>query len=271
MSDHYTTLGVQRSASADDIKKAYRKLASQHHPDKGGDVSKFQQIEEAYRVLSDTQSRAQYDNPQPQFHNGMPPGFEDIFGQAFGFNHPFADFFGRRQQAQRNRHLNLETQITLEDAYNGKELLANIKLPSGKEQVLEIKIPQGIRDQTTIRLAGMGDNSVQNQPPGDIHLKVNIVKHGRFTRTDDDLEMDISLNCVEAMLGKSITIDTIDGKTLEIKIAPGTQPGQTLAIQGYGMPNMHDVRFKGRLLLNVNVTIPKFLTDEQKQALENLF
>jgi DnaJ-class molecular chaperone len=271
MSDYYQILGVQKDASADDIKRAYRKLASQHHPDKGGDVQKFQEIEEAYRILSDPDKRQEYDNPKPQFQGGMPPGFEDIFSQTFGFGHPFADFFGRRQPAQRNRHLNLETHITLADAYYGKDLIANIKMPNGRDQVLEIKIPQGIRDGTTIRLAGMGDNSIPNQPPGDLHLKVNIVAHEKFSRMDDDLHMDITITCIEAMLGKPMTIDTLDGKTLEINISPGTQHGQILAIQGYGMPNMHDVRFKGRLLIKVNISIPKFLTDEQKQALTNLF
>jgi len=271
MPDYYQILGVQRNASADDIKRAYRKLASQHHPDKGGDVKQFQAIEEAYRILNDPQTRQDYDNPRPQFQGGMPPGFEDIFSQTFGFGHPFADFFGRRQPQQRNRHLNLETQITLEDAFNGKDLIANLKMPNGRDQVIEIKIPQGIRDGTTIRLAGIGDNSIPNQPPGDIHLKVNILPSDRFTRIEDDLQQDITITCIEAMLGKSITLDTIDGKTLEINIAPGIQPGQTLSIPGYGMPNMHDNRLKGRLLLNVNVTVPKFITDEQKQILEKLF
>jgi curved DNA-binding protein len=273
--DYYSTLGVAKTATPDEIKKAYRKLASQHHPDKGGDTKKFQEIEEAYRTLSDSEKRAQYDNPQPQFGGfggGMPPGFEDIFAQAFGGgNHPFGDIFGRRQQPQRNRTMNLNATISLNDAFSGKEILATIKLPSGREQVIEIKIPPGVSDGTVLRLAGMGDDSFPNMPRGDIHLNVVITDHPIFARQGDDLIRNIEITCVEAMLGKVVEVETLDGKTLEVKINPGTQPGQMMSAQGYGMPNMRDSRFKGRLLMNIIVTVPKFLTDEQKQALEKVF
>ena len=273
--DHYSTLGVAKTATPDEIKKAYRKLASQHHPDKGGDTAKFQEIEEAYRTLSDPEKRAQYDNPQPQFNGGfggMPPGFEDIFAQAFGGGgNPFGNMFGRRQQPQRNRTMNLNATISLEDAFNGKEILATIKLPSGSEQVIEIKIPPGVGDGTVLRLANMGDDTYPNIPRGDIHLTVVITQHPVFSRQGDDLIRNIEITCVEAMLGKIIQVDTLDGKTLEVKLNPGTQPGQLMSAQGYGMPSMRDPRFKGRLLMNINVTVPKFLTDEQKQALEKVF
>lgn len=272
--DYYTTLGINKDASPDEIKRAYRKLASQHHPDKGGDTKKFQEIEEAYRTLSDPEKRAQYDNPAPQGFNqfgGMPPGFEDIFAQAFGGRHPFGDMFGRRQQPQRNRTMNLNATISLNDAFTGKEIIATVKLPSGREQVIEIKIPPGVSDGTVLRLAGMGDDSFPNMPRGDIHLTVVITEHPIFARQGDDLIKDIEITCVEAMLGKVIEVETLDGKFLEVKINPGTQPGQMMSAQGYGMPNMRDPRFKGRLLMNINVTVPKFLTDEQKQALEKVF
>lgn len=272
--DYYSILGVAKTATPDEIKKAYRKLASQHHPDKGGDTKKFQEIEEAYRTLSDPEKRQQYDNPQPQFgggFGGMPPGFEDIFAQAFGGRHPFGDMFGRRQQPQRNRTMNLNATISLNDAFTGKEIIANVKLPSGRDQVIEIKIPPGVTDGTILRLANMGDDTHPNMPRGDIHLTVIITEHPMFTRQGDDLIKNIEITCVEAMLGKVIEVETLDGKTLEVKINPGTQPGQMMSAQGYGMPNMRDPRFKGRLLMNINVTVPKFLTDEQKQALEKVF
>jgi curved DNA-binding protein len=274
MADYYSTLGISKDAGPDDIKRAYRKLASQHHPDKGGDTKKFHEIEEAYRTLSDPEKRTQYDNPQPQFNGfgGMPPGFEDIFSAFGGGQHPFGDLFGRRQQqSQRNRTMNLNATISLEDAFNGKEILATIKLPSGREQIIEIKIPPGVGDNTVLRLANMGDDSQPNIPRGDIHLTVIITQHPVFARQGDDLIRNIEITCVEAMLGKVIQVDTLDGKTLEVKINPGTQPGQLMSAQGYGMPSIRDPRFKGRLLMNINVTVPKFLTDEQKQALEKVF
>jgi curved DNA-binding protein len=281
MSDYYSILGVDRNASSEDIKRAYRRLASQNHPDKGGDTKRFQEIQAAYDTLSDPDKRSQYDNPQPQgmpggfhFHTGggMPPGFEDIFAHAFGGNNPFGDIFGqRRQPGPRNRTLNIQTQISLEEAFHGKELLANLTLPSGRNQTLEIKIPPGIQDGTTLRLSGMGDDSYANIPRGDIHLTVNILEHPVFQRQGDDLVRDIDITCVDAMLGKTVDIDTIDGRTLAVTINPGTQPGQILAAQGHGMPNINDSRFRGRMLMNINISIPTNLTDFQRAALSQVF
>ena len=272
MADHYSTLGISKDAGADDIKRAYRKLASQHHPDKGGDTKKFQEIEEAYRTLSDPEKRQQYDNPQPQFGGfaGMPPGFEDIFSAFGGGGHPFGDIFGRRQQPQRNKTLNIQTRISLEEAFHGKELIASVTLPSGRDQLIEIKIPAGIHDNTTLRLAGLGDDTFQNIPRGDIQLTIGIHPHMTFQRQGDDLIRNIEISCIDAMVGKSIYVDTIDGRTLEIKINAGTQPENIIAAQGYGMPNVNDPRFKGRLLLNVKMTVPT-INDEQKEALKKLF
>jgi DnaJ-class molecular chaperone len=272
--DYYNTLGVDRNAGPDDIKRAYRKLASQHHPDRGGDTAKFQEIQAAYDTLSNPDKRSQYDNPQPQFHggSGMPPGFEDIFGQMFGGGgHPFGDIFGqRRAQPVRNRNLNLQTQITLEEAFHGKDLIATIQLPSGRDQVLEVKIPPGVNDGVTLRLAGMGDDSIGNMPRGDIHLSVQILPHPVYQRQGDDLIKSLSINCLDAIIGKTIQFDTLNGKTLEVTIAPGTQHGQTLAVHGYGMPNMSNSYMKGRLLLNVNITIPTNLTDNQKNLIKQI-
>jgi len=279
MNNYYEILGVSKSATPEEIKKAYRKQASAWHPDKGGDTRKFQEVEEAYRILSNPESRAQYDNPQPQFggmnggfNGGMPPGFEDIIGSMFGGGgSPFGDIFrARHHQPQRNRTLNIQTAISLEEAYTGKDLIANVTLPSGKDQMLEIKIPAGIQDGVTLRLAGMGDDSYANLPRGDIHLTVRVNAHDKFDRQGDDLVSNINVNCIDAILGRIEKVKTIDGRELEIKINPGTQHGQILAAAGYGMPKMADNRFKGRLLLKVNITIPTNLTPTQLDKLRTL-
>ena len=275
MTDYYKSLGVDRSASQDDIKRAYRGLASKHHPDKGGDTVKFQEIQAAYATLSDPQKKEEYDNPRPQFHSGgggMPQGFEDIFGQMFGGgNSPFGDMFGqRRPQPVRNRNLNLQTQITMEEAFHGKELIATIQLPSGRDQVLEVKIPPGVSDGITLRLAGMGDDSVSNALRGDIHLSIHVMPHPVYHRQGDDLVKTLSVSCLDAIIGKNVQFDTIDGKTLEVTINPGTQHGQTLAVQGYGMPNINNAYMKGRLLLNINITVPTNLTESQKELIKQI-
>ena len=150
-------------------------------------------------------------------------------------------------------------------------MVATIGLPSGREQVVEIKIPAGTHDGLVLRLPGMGDDSVPNVPRGDIHLTVSVLEHSLFSRQGDDLIRNVEISCIDAMLGKNILVDTIDGKTLEMTVRPGTQPGQILSAAGYGMPKLNDNRFKGRLLMPVNIKIPTFLTDEQKQILQQNF
>lgn len=272
--DHYTTLGVNRNASDDEIKLAYRKLAAQHHPDRGGDTQKFQEVQAAYDVLSDSQKRTQYDNPQPQgfqfeFNSGVPHGFEQFFS-----NSPFGDIFsqfGRRPQPAKNRTLNLQTEITLEEAFYGKDLIANIQLPSGRNQTVEVKIPAGARQGVVLRLAGMGDDSIPNLPRGDIHLTVNVQPHSVFRRENDDLIMDLKLSSIDAILGTTINVNCIDNKTMNIKIPRGIQHGQILNVAGQGMPNISNFNMKGRLLLVVQLTTPTNLSDEQYQILETKF
>jgi curved DNA-binding protein len=273
MSNFYSTLGLDRSATADDIKRAYRKLASQHHPDRGGDTKTFQEIQAAYDTLGDPEKRSAYDNPQPNFEginiNGwMNSEIEDLI-RSFGFGGPFAGM--NRAQQSRNKTLNIQTTISLEDAFSGKELMASIMLPSGREQLLEIKIPAGINDGNVLRLPNMGDDSIPNVPRGDIHLSVHVQPHPVFHRQGDDLVRTININCIDAMLGKVCYITSINGKTLEVKIPAGTQHGQTLAIAAFGMPNMADNRFRGRLLLNVIIEIPQNLSEHQISKLKEIF
>jgi molecular chaperone DnaJ len=266
--DYYQTLGVSRNATQDEIKKAYRGLAMKHHPDRGGDANAFKKIQEAYATLGDDQKKAEYDNPQPQgFHFG---GGGHPFEQMFGHGHPFGDLFGFRQARQNaNRNIQLQTQINLEDAYYGKELLANIRLPSGREQTVNIKVPQGIHEGTTLRLSGMGDDSVAGLPRGDILLSVHILDHSKFKRQGDDLLLEHEITAVEAMIGTTIVVTGLDGKRLETAIPAGIQVDSILSLSGHGMPNFNDPSRKGRLLIKIKIRIPN-LTEEQKSNLRKL-
>lgn len=269
MNNHYSTLGVEKSASQEEIKRAYRKLAAQHHPDRGGDTKKFQEIQAAYDVLGDPEKRQAYDNPSPSHtgfnfqSSGFPPEFEEMFGNMFG------GMF-RQPTQKRNKTLNIQTSITLEEAFSGKNLIANIVLPSGRDQLVEVRIPAGVKDGTTFRLTGLGDDSIPNIPRGDIHLSINVHQHAVFQRQNDDLLLSINLNCLDAIIGKTITIETIDKKTLETTIQPGTQHGQILAIHGFGMPNMSNNVFRGRLLLSINLVVPTNLTEDQKKLIREI-
>lgn len=268
--DYYSILGVNKNATQEDIKKAYRKLAAQHHPDRGGDTAKFQEIQAAFDILGDPQKKQEYDNPRPQFDGfhgfgGMPPGFEEIFNQFAG-----GMFGGGFRTPNRNRNLNLNTTITLEEAFHGKNLMANVTLPSGKEEMIEIKIPPGVASGMTLRLAQMGDDTIKTVPRGDIFLQIHVKDHHKFIRQGDDLIMKLNIDCIDAMVGKTENIHTIENKNLEVHIKPGTQPGQILAINAHGMPKVNDARFRGRLLIEINVTIPSMLSEYQKEKIKRL-
>lgn len=263
---YYDTLGVPKTASQDEIKKAYRSLAMKHHPDRGGDTNKFKEIEEAYRTLSDDQKRSEYDQPQPQYANspfgGFPAGFEAFFGHSH-----FGDMF--RPRGPRNRDLNFQTRISLEDAFTGKDLVFSFIKANGQEKIVNVKIPAGIHSGMTLRLSGMGDDSLPGAPAGDVLLTVEILQHEYFTRQGDDLIRDVEISCFDAMLGSDIDITTIDDKKLNGNIPAGTQHDSVLAISGYGMPNINNPGSRGRLLIQLKIKIP-LLSDQVKQSIRKI-
>ena len=269
MTDFYQILGIDKSASDAEIKKAYRSMAMKHHPDRGGDKNKFQEIQQAYDTLSDPQKRSEYDNPQ-QFNNGGfhfngAEGFEQFFHH---FGPGFGEAFGFRRPAV-NRTIQLQTIITLEEAFYGKEVVASITLPNGRDQAINVTIPKGMHSVTTLKLSGIGDDSVASAPRGDIHLTVHIEDHPRFRRQGDDLITDVEISCIDAMLGGKINVVSIDGKNLETTIPAGVQHDNILNLAGYGMPNFNHNARRGRLLIKLKLIVPT-LTSEQQNILKSI-
>ena len=267
--DYYSILGITKSANQDDIKKAYRKLASKHHPDRGGDTAKFQQIEEAYRTLSDDQTRAQYDNPMPQyqFNTGNMHDMGDMFGAMFGAN-PFGGGF--RQQSRKNGNINIRVEMTLEEILVGKEITGSIRLPSGKDQALQLSIPQGVQNGDAIRFRGLGEDSIPNVPRGDVIAQIVELPHPRFKRDGRNLYAEISISAFDAMLGKTVRFITLENKELEIKVPSGIQPGQMIKCDSYGLPaGPHNIH-RGTLFIQVQVSIPKILFTEDRKEIEQL-
>lgn len=272
--DYYSTLGLQRSASQDEIKKAYRSMAMKHHPDRGGDEKKFKEIEEAYRTLSDPQKKQMYDmgvDPNRQ-QGGFNQGpFEFHFGSG-----DVNDFFGNfgfggfgRQPMRRNRSLSINIEVTLEDVLTGKDFSAEVGVPGGNKKLINISIPPGVEHGQQIRYQGMGDDSMKDIRPGDLIVNIIIREHPRFYRDGDNLICDKTISVWDAMLGNVLEIETIDKKKLSITIPPGTQPETILSCRGEGLPNVRH-RLRGNLLLRVKIEIPRNLSSDQKNQIEKL-
>jgi DnaJ-class molecular chaperone len=230
--DHYSVLGVSKTATPDEIKKAYRKLASQHHPDKGGDKVKFQEIQSAYDVLGDPQKRQHYDNPQPQGFQGFtghPGGFawnvdgmnlNDIFGTIFNQGHQR----GPRQQIYRT-----QIDVSLLEAYHGTNKILELNTMTGK-RLIDIKVPKGVSQNDQIRFDNVLDNN------GILVAIFNILPDLRFERRGNDLYCHQSVSVLDLLTGNDFHFKTIDGKELNVSIKPKTQPYVNIRLSGFGMP-----------------------------------
>jgi curved DNA-binding protein len=277
--DYYTTLGISKNASEAEIKSAYRKMAMKHHPDRGGDEQTFKKINEAYETLSDPEKKQMVDmgiDPKSQggrygnsfnqgagpfeFHfGGVPPGMEDIFGH-FGFG-------GR--QMRRNKSLNVNVEITLEEVLKGKVLDAEIGIPGGQKKLISIEVPPGIEHGQQIKYRGMGDNSIKEATPGDLIVNIFIKEHPVFQRQGDMLLCMKTVSVWDAILGTSLVIETLDKKSLTISVPAGTQPDTMLSCRNEGLPNMR-TKHRGNLLVKVLVEIPKNLKVHEKELIENV-
>lgn len=265
--DYYATLGVAKTATPEEIKKAYRRLASQHHPDKGGDTAMFQKIEEAYRTLSDPQKRQQYDNPNTGFKEfnfnagGFDPGMfsgdmdpRDIFAHIFGqrAGNPFGQ--------QRNQRQLFRTQmaISLGDAYLGTSQIIKIQTPTG-QKVINIDIPKGIQTGAQIKYDTVLDN-------GTLIVEFHIQPHLKFERKGDDLYCNQKVSVLDLIVGTTVNFVTISGKEFEVKIPPKTQPFMQLKINGQGMPIQGTNQYGDQILL-LKPFIPDIIDDEITQSI----
>jgi curved DNA-binding protein len=275
--DYYSTLGVGKNASQDEIKKAYRSAAMKHHPDRGGDEKKFKEISEAYDILSDPKKKEIFDlggDPNRQ-GGGFSGGGFNQGPFEFHFNHGnFDDLFNQfgfgRHPMRRNKTLNINVEITLYDVLTGKELNAEITIPgTNKKKMINISIPAGIEHGQQIRYEGMGDDAIGDQRPGDLIVNVNIAQHPVFRREHNNIIVDKTISIWDAILGCGAVIETLDGKTITLNVPPGTNHGTVLSCRGEGLPILRS-RNRGNLLITIKVDIPKNLSQTQIEKLQEV-
>lgn len=263
--DYYSVLGVDKNASASEIKKAFRKLAMENHPDRtGGDDTKFKQINEAYDTLKDPDKKSAYDNPQASFRS-------NDFSQGYGnFNDIFSQMFRQQRTMRKNADVTIVVTIDLLDVKTGKDIIGRYRLRNGKDEVANIRIPKGIEHGQIIRFQGMGDNSVPNLPRGDLNVQVQIKKHRIFERDRLHLRTKCVINVFDCLLGTEILVEGLGGERISVKVPKGTNPGTILSIPGYGLPEMNTGR-SGNLYVELKVTTPLVEDFEQIEMLENIY
>jgi curved DNA-binding protein len=302
--DYYKTLGVAKTATADEIKKAFRKLARQHHPDLAQDKKaaeeKFKEINEAYEVLSDAEKRKKYDELGPGWEQAgaggggfrPPPGWQHAGGgfggsggeEEFqfggtGFSDFFEAFFGRAARGGRRgsafhgedaplrgQDAELDIMVTLEEALHGStRRISFTRGRSGKVETYTVRIPKGVREGQRIRMAGIGGEGRGGGEAGDLYLRVRFERHPEFTVEGADVVHEVELPVTQAVLGAEVTIPTLDGRA-KLKIPAGTQNGRKFRLPGKGMPERGGTR--GDFYAVIDVQLPTVLTPTQREAWE---
>jgi len=257
--DYYETLGVNHTTTPDGIKKAYRKLASKHHPDKGGDAEQFKKIQEAYDTLSDPQKKQAYDNPDPfggqnPFGGGSP--FADIFSEVFGGG------FRQQRQPARNPDGVCDVHVDLAQLYTGCEKTIDVGFAKYK-----LTIPAGTYHGTKFVMHGKGPQQHSQLPPGDLICRIHQMNLPEWERHNDDLIIKVECDYFEAMTGTTVRFPHIDGKQFEVKIPSRSIPNSRLRLSGKGMPNPNNGRI-GDLYVIVGVTTPTLSDDDIRKIKE---
>ena len=281
--DYYKILGVSRDAKPDEIRKAYRKLAKQYHPDVNKEANaeeKYKEINEAYEVLKDPDKRQKYDTLGMNWQNGQnftPPqgwqhvefggdfggGFSDFFQTLFGGGSAnFGDIFSTTSRHQRpmKRDTEVDLTLSLEDAVAGGTHDLVFKGSNGK-RTINVRLPKGITEGSQIKLPGKSESG------GDILINIHIAPHKIFEINGNDLTREIKVPVYDAVLGKDISVGTLDGE-VAIKMPPGIQDGQKLRLRGKGMPKRDGTN--GDLFVRVRIEIPRHLTSKQKTLWEEI-
>ena len=297
--DYYDILGVSKSASDDEIKKAYRKLAMKYHPDRNPNKKdaeeRFKEINEAYAVLSDKEKRKQYDTfgaegfrqrfTQEDIFRGF--NFDEILSGLFGGRgrresryggregFEFGDLFGGRgayqnmgRMPQKGEDILYELPITLEEAAFGGEKRVTFRKERGGTEEISVRIPKGITSGKKLRVAGKGVEGRNGGPPGDLYLQVEITEHPVYSREGNDLTVEKEITFSEAVLGTTVEVPTIEG-IKKVKIPPGTQSHTKMRLRGLGLPHFQR-EGRGDEYVKVIVSVPKRVNEKVRSLVQDL-
>ncbi len=272
--DFYKILGVSKDVSDADLKKAYRKLAKEYHPDRNpGDAkaeARFKDISEAYDVLSDANQRKEYDAIRAMgggarfTAGGQGAGFEDVFSNLFGGgfqNQGFPGFGGFGGFGpQRGSDLTTTSTINFIDSIHGTQLKLTVH-----GETVNVKVPAGIQDGQKLKVKGKGQQSPNGGPAGDLVVTIKVKPHPVFSRDGENLRVTVPITITEAILGATISVPTLGAEPVKLKVAPGTPNGRTLRVKGRGvqLPSK-----QGDLLATVEIAVPAHVSDKAKKLLE---
>jgi curved DNA-binding protein len=305
--DYYETLGVSKTATEDEIRSAFRKLARKYHPDVAKDKKsaeeKFKQINEAYEVLSDPEKRRKYDElganwnqpggfqPPPNWQGQQPgggfyqwggdnggvqfefggTGFSDFFEAFFGGGRgrsAFGGFGGREATAERGADVEADIMVTLEEALHGSTRTVSLRRAgSHKVETYQVKIPRGVHEGQRIRLAGQGEAGTRGGKSGDLFLRVRLAKHPDFTVEGSDLIHEIKIAPWEAVLGTDLRVPTLEGP-VKLKVPAGTQGAQRFRLRGRGLPGISGQR--GDLYVVIQLQVPKKISEREREIWNEL-
>lgn len=260
--DHYQTLGVNKNSTPAEIKKAYRKLAMKHHPDKGGDEAQFKNIQSAYACLSDPEKKRNYDQfgqEDPQWRRYDGTNFNDNFADIFG------DIFGNfRQRRPQNPDGRMRISISLQDAYFGKSIAIGLE-----NNTLNFDIPPGVRDGQQFVIPGRGPSRIPGAPPGDIILIIDIVMPMDYGREGNTLFVRAQVDAIDAIVGTEVDVQHINGKTYRLKVPAGCKEGQRIKMRGLGMPDPQN-SVAGDLVVIMHVDVPTIRDEEILKVLNTI-
>jgi len=278
MKNYYDTLGVSENASDKQIKQAFKKLAKEHHPDRGGDTTKFKEANEAYDTLKNSNKKQEYDTIRKYGQNigGQGSGFrfttgsfgDDMFEEFFtGFGNdsrsPFRRTYHTRPQA--NKSVNVRMSISIKEAMNNNEKTISYGLPSGKNEIATVKIPAGVQHGVTFKYKGMGDDSMKNMPRGNLLVQMSVLDSDGYTRKGNDLYTDKTIDCFQAIRGLELKLKTLTDTIIKIQIPPGTQPGTLIVCKEQGMPIHKTLNIRGNLYVRINIIIPELSQTDLKK------